>query len=266
MSDLPPSLKQQINLAAGNLERARKYNTGLILFVIYQIETLRADFERLLLIRITQDGQRVRRLYFHPDDPPEASDLLRRLQQDPPKADEAIFVYNLGYAFPGLLNVLNYRRELIADNHWRLLFWAQAEEVVEIMRQAPDFWAFVNQTIELPEVASIIEQGQLTEDATRSDQRWANRLAHLSPDERQARIALRERLLAELPPDQTTYASQAELHYVLGNLYHVDAQLKAALNHYRCALELYRKLDDQQGQANTRKRLDDLATRLDEQS
>ena len=50
----------------------------------------------------------------------------------------------------------------------------------------------------------------------------------------------------------------------LGNLHYVDDRLEAALNHYQHALDLYRKIDDRQGQANTLRRLDDSAPLLDD--
>ena len=81
------------------------------------------------------------------------------------------------------------------------------------MRQAPDFWAFVNQTIELPDVASAAEQPSPTQAVARNEQMWLDNLAQLSPAERQARIDLHERLLAELSPDETTSSSRAKLHY-----------------------------------------------------
>ena len=60
-----------------------------------------------------------------------------------------MFIYDVRHAFPGLFNSLNYQRELIPKRGWRLVFWTNEEEVVAIMRNAPDFWAFVHGKVDL---------------------------------------------------------------------------------------------------------------------
>jgi tetratricopeptide (TPR) repeat protein len=254
-------LEQRLKIIVGALERARKFQTGLILFVIYRVESQRADFERRILARLADSGQRPRRIYFRPDDPPEAADLLARLQQAPPTRDETIFVYNLAQALPGLLNALNYRRELIPEHRWRLLFWAREEEVVAIIRGAPDFWAFVNQTIELPELPSLAEQSQFTQATLGYDRDPTQRLSRLSGAERQTRIALRERMLAELPPDESAISARAEIHDALGDLYFFEDHLTQAEQHFQAALTLFTQIDEKLGQANTLQSLGDLAMR-----
>lgn len=244
MPDLLLPLEQRLKIVVGTLERARKYRTGLILFVVYQAEGQRAEFERLIFARLAENGQRVRRIYFQATDLPEAANLLARLQQDPPEPDETIFVYNLKQALPGLLNALNYRRELIPEHCWRLLFWAREEEAAAVMRGAPDFWAFVNQTIELPELPSFQEQSQSRQTALHHDQQWAQRLSQLSGAQRRTRIALRERMLAELPPDDTTRPARAELHKALGDLYLFEGDSAQAQQHYQTASDLSRQIDD----------------------
>ncbi len=243
MNDSIQTLEIRLGMLSGDLERARRYGTGLILFVVYRAESVRADLEQQLLDRIAAMGQRVRRVHFHPDDPPEARALMGRLRQEPPAEDEVVFVYGLRHAFPELLNSLNYRREFVPDNKWRLLFWALDDEVARVMRDAPDFWAFVNQTIELPEVPPPAEQARLTRELA-----WAGfgddvELRQLSSSERKARIALRERLLAELP-DEDNYLTRADLHYTLGGLYSYDGQLATAEQHLQTALELAKQTDN----------------------
>jgi tetratricopeptide (TPR) repeat protein len=188
-------------------------------------------------------GQRVRRVQFHPDDAPEARDLMGRLRGEPPAEDEVIFVYGLRHAFPELLNSLNYRREFVPDGKWRLLFWALDDEVTRVMRDAPDFWAFVNQMVELPEVPPPAERTRLARELA-----WGGfddtELRQLSFGERKARIALRERLLTELPDEDANRSTRVDLYYTLGALYAYDGQLSAAERHFQTALELAKQTGD----------------------
>ena len=243
MADTLPSVERRLDLLLGALDRAKRYKTGLVLFVIYRAESARATFENTLVNRLQAVGQRVRREWFQPGAPPESHDLLARLTTTPPVDDEVIFVYGLQHAFPGLLNSLNYRRELIPDHRWRLLFWALDDEVARVMRDAPDFWAFVNQVLDLPEVPLPEERTQLSGTLA-----WAgfgsHEIRNLAPAERRARIALRERLLDELPDGDDAQSTRADLHDTLAGLYWADRQFAEAERHAQALLELARQMDD----------------------
>lgn len=243
MADLLPALERRLDLLVGALDRARRYGTGFVAFVIYQAESARAAFENTLVNRLQAVGQRPQRLWFQPEAPPESHDLLGRLLERPPGTGETVFVYGLQHAFPGLLNSLNYRRELVPDHRWRLVFWALDDEVARVMRDAPDFWAFVNQVLDLPEIPPPEERRQLVGALA-----WAgvgdSEIQNLAPAERRARIALRERLLDELPEDDDARSARADLHYTLAGLYWADRQLTQAEAHARAALELARQMED----------------------
>ncbi|MEJ5308127.1 MAG: hypothetical protein WHX52_00005, partial [Anaerolineae bacterium] len=243
MADTLPPVERRLDLLAGALDRARRYDTGFIAFIIYRAESARALFENILVNRLRTLNQRARRMWFQPDSPPAAHDLLSRLLETPPAADEVIFVYGLQHAFPGLLNALNYRRELIPDHRWRLVFWALDDEATRVMRDAPDFWAFVNQVLEVPEVPPLEERAQLAGTLA-----WAgmddSEIHNLMPAERRARIALRERLLDELPESEDTQSTRADLHYTLAGLYWADRQLGKAEEHAQAALALAQQMDD----------------------
>ncbi|HQK15738.1 MAG TPA: hypothetical protein PLJ78_17555, partial [Anaerolineae bacterium] len=243
MADILPSVERRLDLLTGVLERAQRYATGLVVFVIYRAESARASFENTLVNRLQTLHQRVRRVWYQPDSPPASHDLLGQLLKSPPADDEVIFVYGLHHAFPGLLNALNYRRELISDHRWRLVFWALDDEVTRVMRDAPDFWAFVNQVLEVPEVPPPAEHAQLAGALA-----WAgfgdSEIRNLAPAERQARIALRERLLDELPEGEDTLSTRADLHYTLAGLYWADRQFAKAEAHAQAALALAEQMND----------------------
>ncbi len=261
MADLLPDLERRLDLLVGALDRAQRYGTGLAVFVIYRAESARAAFETTLATRLQGVGQHARRMWFQPDTPPASHDLLGRLLERPPAADEVIFVYGLQHAFPSLLNSLNYRRELIPDHHWRLLFWALDDEVARVMRDAPDFWAFVNQVLDLPEVPPPEERAQIVGTLA-----WAgigdSEIRNLAPAERKARIALRERLLDELPEGDDTRSTHADLHYTLAWLHWADRQYTRAEEHAQAALALARQIEDTKLYANVANELGAIYTDL----
>ncbi|RLC78827.1 MAG: hypothetical protein DRI61_09160, partial [Chloroflexi bacterium] len=59
-----------------------------------------------------------------------------------------------------------------------------------------------------------------------------------SPQEIEARITMRERLLEELGDGEETAAARAELHYTLGGLYWVKKDYEKALHHFNESLKL----------------------------
>ncbi len=243
MSDLLPSVDKRLDLLVGDLERARHYGTGLILFVIYRSESVRADLEQQLLYRMTVIDQKVRRIRFGPEDKTETHELLRQLRAKPPAEDETVFIYQLRFAFPVLIDSLNYRREYIPDHKWRLLFWAREREVSRIMRDAPDFWAFVNQTIELLEIL-LVEQahvaGELAWEGL-GDEIGQRRLA---PDEWQSRIAQCERLRSDLADNNSTHSAHADLKCAPGGSYYFEGQPTAAEPHFHSVLDTAEQTGD----------------------
>lgn len=248
--DLLP-LAQRIDMLADDLARAQKYGMGLILFVVYQAEATRAAVEQQVRARLAELGQRVRRVqFFAGDHATDRSDLMERLRANPPAENEAVFIYDLHHAFPGLLNALNYKREFVPDHKWRLLFWVREDEIIRVMRDAPDFWAFVNQTIELPETPPPAEHARYAEQLTWAGLEWEDEFRRLTSDERRARIALRERLLADLPDDESTVAARAELHYVLGGLYAFEQEFEKAEQHLKKMLELAEETGDRRQMVN----------------
>jgi tetratricopeptide (TPR) repeat protein len=117
-------------------------------------------------------------------------------------------------------------------------------EAADLPRRAPDFWAFrhwVVEFLEAPQVEHAVERtGELA---------WRGFRERLSPEERRARIDLRERLLAELPETEETAASRAALHYTLGGLCYWDRRYEEAVAHFRTAHDLAERLENTQLQA-----------------
>ena len=253
------TVEEYLQITTLRLQLAYQYGMGQIVFVIFSDEAIRADFEAELVARIAP--QRVRRMRFYPDDPPEAAGLLYgRLGLNPPDADQVVFVYDVRYGFPGLFNSLNYQRELIPEQGWRLVFWTSNDEVVAIMRNAPDFWAFVHGSVDLPHGEPEKEPAFIDELADKYLE-WEDTFADYSNEERQARINLREGyFLARLPHD--IIPPRQYYHYIVGILYFYQKQLQQAETHLQKAAEMALLMEDKEKQVQSYNRLGTLYTAL----
>jgi tetratricopeptide (TPR) repeat protein len=131
------------------------------------------------------------------------------------------------------------RREYLVEDKVRAVFWLTEREAADLPRRAPDFWAFrhwVGEFLEVPRVEQAAQRADGLED-------------RLSPEEREARIDLRKRLLANLPETEETADARAGLHYTLGVLCHWDRKYEEALAHLRAAHDLAERLGNAQLQA-----------------
>jgi tetratricopeptide (TPR) repeat protein len=123
----------------------------------------------------------------------------------------------------------------------RAVFWLTEREAAELPRRAPDFWAFRHWVVEFLEAPRVEQAAQRAGELA-----WRGFEERLPPEERKARIDLRERLLAELPETEETAAARAELHYTLGGLCHWDRKYEKALAHFRVAHDLAERLGNTQ--------------------
>lgn len=262
MMEPTETFPQALQSATRNLQLAYKYRVPVIIFVIYDDETVHAEFEQQLVAQIAP--QRVRRIRFYPDDPPEAAGLLfTRLGLNPPASDEVVFIYDVRHAFNRLFNSLNYQREQIAEGRWRLLFWTSEEEMIAIMRNAPHFWAFVNTSIDLSPGRQEEQQDGFVDDLAGKHLEWEDTWQDYTSEERQARIRLREYFLAYLPAEKYFTATRQYYHYMVGILYLYEQQLERAEEHLQKALKFALLMEDKTKQAQSLNRLanlyDDLA-------
>jgi len=234
-------VEEGVRLMVGDLERGRRFDKAVLLFAVYKAETTRAQAESLLEARLGEMGFRIERVRFPLEGEPDWPYWLRF---HPPDGDSAFFVYNLRRAFPEILQYLNYRREIFAEERVRAVFWVLEEEARRLALEAPDFWAFRTQVLELLEVPPPRERAEIARELA-----WWGwygvPYAYESPEEIEERIVLRERLLAELPETEEATAARAEMHYTLGGLYWARREFEQALEYFRQALELARQLGDE---------------------
>lgn len=137
-------------------------------------------------------------------------------RQAPPET--VFFVSNLdwggGEDRKDAYRTLNIYRELFVDHHTLAVFWLTTAEAANLARLAPDFWAFRHRVIEftgqrIPPLVRL-PAGVLL---------WDMQSAVDPYDTLEARIAVREDLLARLPRSNEARSARIDLLNNLGCLY-----------------------------------------------
>jgi tetratricopeptide (TPR) repeat protein len=234
--------EERVERLKQELELALTWDRPSILLAVYASEFVRADAEALLEAWLRKRGLSVARIRI--TDPGDAvADVPQTLRAWPSREETVFFIAGLAQGAPTTWKALNVRREYLVEDRVRAVFWLTEKEAADLPRRAPDFWAFrhwVVEFMEMPEAEHAAERaGELA---------WRGFKERLPAEERGARIALRERLLAELPETRETAAARADLHYTLGGLYTWDRKQGEALEHFRAAHELAERLEDTQRQ------------------
>jgi tetratricopeptide (TPR) repeat protein len=238
MPELDEPFAERVERLKHELALALRWDRPSILVAVYASAFVRADAEALLEVWLREQGQAVARVQvLGPDDP--AADVPRRLREWPERSQTVFFISGLRQGAPTTWNSLNVRREYLVDDRIRAIFWLTEGEAAELPRRAPDFWAFRHRVVEFVEPP---ETGRAVQKAR--ELAWAGFEKRLPPGERQARIAFREQVLAELPDTPETAAARAELHYTLGGLYDFGRDYVAALKYLQTALDLAEQVGD----------------------
>lgn len=154
--------------------------------------------------------------------------------------NSVFFIHNIEKGFPELLQYLNFKRETIAENHIKVVFWVTEEELTRISREAPDFFAFRNRVVEFMEIPLVRENRPEVID-------FALETEYKSLDEIKRSIELKEKLLAGLSGDDEI---SGYLLGSLGILYDQIGSYKKAIEYHEKALAIAVEIGDRKGEGN----------------
>lgn len=210
------------------LDLAIKWNRPSILLAVYSSEFVRADTEAALSAKLRELGQTVTPYRVTGED---NADIPLHLSQHPEKAKTVFSISGLqwggGKDGRNAYRALNIRREYFVDYLIRAVFWLTKKEAIALPNYAPDFWAFRHRVVEFVEAPELKRIVPLAKELAWQD--WGERTLHQDTD---AKIALREALLNDLPEGEETLAARLDLLYTLAGLYW-------AKNDYDKSVELF---------------------------
>jgi hypothetical protein len=146
--EVTSSIDERIEILAKELELAVKWQRPCVLLVVYSSEYVRLDVETALENYLFDLGQKAVRLQLKHQPTDSVVSFLREFK-DP---DNAVFlVHGLHWGHEngtGTYSTLNLQREFFIERQIRAVFWLTQNEIVNLARFAPDFWAYRHRVIE----------------------------------------------------------------------------------------------------------------------
>jgi len=222
-------LTERVNRLARELELAIRWDRPSILLAVYSSTYVANEAAWTLEAKLREAGQAVESVEVTSE---ADADVPLRLADHPRRDRTVFFVSGLQRGGKKALRTLNIRREYFVDQRLRAVFWLTESEAVAIARDAPDFWAFRHRVVEFvepPEPGWVAEVARVFA--------WRDFEDRTLREDTEAKIALREALLADLPEGDETLAARVELLFTLGGLYWADRQYERAEESLRAALE-----------------------------
>src|SRR5512140_1286922 len=145
------SFEERVDILARELELAVKWQRPCILMVVYSSEYVRSDVEAALENHLMDLGQRAVRLQLKNQRTETVLAFLREFK-DP--ANAVFLVHGLHWgseAEGGTYSTLNLQREFFVERQIRTVFWLTQNEIQQLARFAPEFWAYRHRVVEFSE-------------------------------------------------------------------------------------------------------------------
>ncbi len=231
---------ERIEIIAKELELAVRWQRPCVLLVVYSSEYVRADVETALENNLIDIGQKVNSLRIKNQN---ARDIVPFLKEFKNPENTVFFIDGLRWGQDPEVSVyktLNLQREFFTERQVRVIFWLTCNEIVNLARNAPDFWATRSRVIEFAESpkAEQVLQGML-ESAWQGIGEYADQA-----DDTDAKILLRESLLTELPANEEASSTRANLLLTLGVLNWRKGDYEKADEQLREALKIASMIQD----------------------
>src|SRR5512146_592842 len=234
------SFDERVEILMKELELAVKWQRPCILLVVYSSEYVRSDVEATLENSLIDLGQKVVRMRLKDQRTESVLSFLREFK-DP---SEAVFmVHGLHWADreeTETYSMLNLQREFFVERQIRSVFWLTQNEIVNLARCAPDFWAYRHRVIEFtesPKAERLLQEA--LESAWQGTGEYADEF-----EDTDAKISLRETLLTELPQGEEATAVRGNLLLTLAILNWRKGDFEKAGEQLRDALKIAARIED----------------------
>ena len=234
------SFDERVEILTRELELSVKWQRPCVLLVVYSSEYVRADVEAALENSLIDLGQKVVRLRFKDQRSESVVSFLREFK-DP--ANAVFMVHGLHWAESeqaDAYSMLNLQREFFVERQIRSVFWLTQNEIVNLARCAPDFWAYRHRVIEFsesPKAERLLQEA--LESAWQGTGEYADQY-----DDTDAKISLRESLLTELPESEEATSVRANLMLTLSILNWRKGDFEKAGEQLQEALKVSSRIQD----------------------
>jgi tetratricopeptide (TPR) repeat protein len=205
--------EERVAILFEELRHAIKWQRSSILLAVYGSEFLREKAENTLQNKLANLNQRVFTIEINQD----YFDIPLIFSQYLERDNSVFFIYGLkwggGTDSNNAYRSLNIRREYFRDENIRVVFWLTESEAVNLPRFAPDFWSFRQRVVEFLE--SPVRKHRVT---SREGMIWPGWRADSFPEDIDAEIYMRRKLLINLPSGNESCSARTDIYYVLASL------------------------------------------------
>ena len=233
------SFEERIDLLFEELSFAIQWQRPSILLGFYESEYMRGLAELALEKRLANIGQQV--VQFKVDE--KHFDIPLLLSQRPDREHSVYSITGLcqggGKEGANAYRALNMRREYFVDYAIRLIIWLAKDEVIELSRQAPDFWAFRHRVVEFNDSSDQEYLAISAKQSIEGGQGFLDQLENL--DEQ---IEQNEALLHKLPRQAGSLARRMELLFTLATLYRAKQAYAQSIRRSKQGIGIARQLNN----------------------
>ena len=238
--------EDRVDILFRELELATKWERPSVLLAIYSSEYVRSDADVALENRLHKLGQSTYHIKIKNEDNADVTLLISELANT---SNVVFFVEGLRWGAGRqdccAYRTLNKSREFFIENRVRVVFWLTENEAINLAHHAPDYWSFRHRVIEFVDSPS---PEQITPHILESAWQGSSELAEPA-DDLDARIALREALLEDLPDGNESTSARANLLLTLGILHWRRGDFEKAGRFLNKALDLAATLEDESFEA-----------------
>jgi tetratricopeptide (TPR) repeat protein len=205
-STFSDSFTERVGALFDELELALRWRRPSILLAVYASEFARKEGEAALSAQLAKLDQHVIAIQIN-----EKSFDVPALVLDHPGREGAVFFisglrWGGGKGKHNAYRSLNLGREYFVENQTHVVFWLTKQEASDLPRHAPDFWAFRHRVIDFPDLPVRVEALPALEKLF-----WGTLDAEVLREEADAKIALRENMLANLPEGNESALARVEM-------------------------------------------------------
>lgn len=229
------SFEDRVDILFRELELAIKWQRPSILLAVYSSEYVHADAKTTLKNRLIDMVQNVHHFQISND---ENSDIPLYLSEIADLDKTVFFIEGLrlggGKDGTRAYRALSIGREYFIDKRIRAVFWLTENEANDLARHAPDFWAYRHRVVEFVEPPT---PEQISLRALEATWQGIGEYAE-SLDDIDAKIALRDAMLNELPEGDESIAIRGNLLFALGVLHWRRGDYEKAFRFLQTTLEI----------------------------
>jgi tetratricopeptide (TPR) repeat protein len=233
--------EDRVDILFHELELATKWQRPSVLLAIYSSDYIREDADIALENRLHNLGQSAYHIKIKNQKSADVSLLISELANF---SNVVFFVEGLHWGAGEddrcAYRTLNKSREFFIENQIRVVFWLTEDEAIDLAHFAPDYWSFRHRVIEFFDSP---KSGPVSPHVLESA--WQGEGESAGPaEDLDAKIALRVALLTDLPKNNESTSSRANLLLTLGMLHWRRGDAEKASQFLNTALDLAAGMED----------------------